>query len=166
VNVDRHMVVALGLLAGLWWLLSDGDPGSWVIGLPAVAAAVWSVRRLRPARIGSVSLSALLRFVPFFLWESLRGGLDVARRTLAPRMRVQPDLILYRTRLSRPDARVFFTNCVSLLPGTLAADLRGDRLAVHVLDAASDAERELRLLERAVARVYPQAAPCANERSA
>ncbi len=151
-----RMPVTLGALAGLWWLLSDGDPTSWVIGLPAVAAAGWSVRRLGSGSAGALSAAGLLRFVPFFIWESLRGGLDVAFRTLAPRMRIRPGLVVYRTGLQHCEARVFFTNCVSLLPGTLAANLDGDRLDVHVLDAGSDAAGELRRLERAVAGVYPQ----------
>jgi len=29
--------------------------------------------------------NGFLRFISFFIWESLRGGFDVARRTLAPR---------------------------------------------------------------------------------
>jgi multicomponent Na+:H+ antiporter subunit E len=155
VVIDRHLVVRLGLLAGLWWLLADGDPASWVVGLPAVAAALWASRRLRPPRAGVLSVPGLLRLLPLFLWESLRGGVDVTRRSLAPRMRIRPGLAEYRIGLQREDARVFFTNCVSLLPGTLAADLDGDRLDLHLLDTGADLEPELRRLEQAVARVYP-----------
>jgi multicomponent Na+:H+ antiporter subunit E len=98
----------------------------------------------------------VLRFVPFFLWESLRGGIDVALRTLAPRMPVHPGFVTYPIGLlRRRDARVFFANCLCLLPGTLAADLSGDRLEVHLLDMGTDPATELRRLERAVARVYP-----------
>ncbi|MGD2074990.1 MAG: Na+/H+ antiporter subunit E [Gammaproteobacteria bacterium] len=154
-SIDRHLAVRLGLLAGLWWLLTDGDTASWVVGLPAVAAALWAARRLRAPGAGALSVPSLLRLVPLFLWESLRGGVDVAQRTLSPRLRVRPGLAVYRIGLQREDARVFFTNCVSLLPGTLAADLDGDRLDLHLLDSGSDPEAELRRLEQAVARVYP-----------
>lgn len=157
-TIDRHGPVTLASLAGLWWLLSDGDPASWVIGLPAVVAAGWSAQRLTSGHNGAVSVAGLLRFVPFFIWESLRGGIDVALRTLAPRMRIRPGLATYRTALRRQDARVFFANCVCLLPGTLAADLNGDRLDIHMLDAASDPVGELRRLELPVARVYPDTA--------
>jgi multicomponent Na+:H+ antiporter subunit E len=153
--INWHTPLTLAALAGLWWLLSDGDPASWIIGLPAVAAAGWSAHRLRSGGASTISASGLLRFLPFFLWESLRGGIDVALRTLAPRMRIHPGFTVYRTRLRRRDARVLFANCVSLLPGTLAADVDGDRLDVHLLDAGSDPAEELRRLELAVARVYP-----------
>lgn len=154
-KVNGQAPLMLALLAGLWWLLSGGDPASWVVGLPAVVAATWSAWRLGTGAGTSLSTIGLLRFLPLFAWESVRGGIDVARRTLAPRMRVRPGLVVYRIRLRRQDARVFFANCVCLLPGTLAADLRGDHLDVHLLEAGTDPAGELHRLERAVARVYP-----------
>ena len=147
------MAAAAGLGA-LWWLLTGGAAGSWLLGVPVVAAATWSARRLRPAGTGSLSLAGILRFVPFFLAESVRGGVDVALRTLAPQMRISPGFIDYRIGLARRDARVFFTTCVCLLPGTLAVEQQEDRLRLHLLDAAHDATNELRRLEQAVARIY------------
>lgn len=149
-----NVALALGLLVGLWLLLTDGDPASWVIGVPAIAAATWTVMRLNAVNEGGMSVSGLLLFVPFFLWESLRGGTDVALRTLAPRMRIRPGFAVYQTRLQRLDARVLFANCVSLLPGSLAADLRGHRLDVHVLDVRADPTTQLGRLERAVERIF------------
>ena len=149
------MLATVGLLACLWWLLSGGTTSSWVIGIPAVLLSGWWLQRLRPAVNGTLSVSGLLVFTPFFIWQSLRGGLDVARRTLMPRMRIQPGLAVYATRLQHPPARVFFVNCVSLLPGTLAADINGDELTVHMLDNRADPARELEHLEHAISRIFP-----------
>ncbi len=153
-GTDWSVLATAAGLGALWWLLTDGAAGSWLLGVPVVAAAAWSVRRLRPAGTGSLSLPGILRFVPFFLAESVRGGVDVALRTLAPRMRISPGFIDYRVGLARRDARVFFTNCVCLLPGTLALEQREDSLRLHLLDASRDATSELRRLEQAVARIY------------
>lgn len=155
-KIHWRWLLILSTLAGLWWLLAGGEPASWVIGAPAVLAAGWAMRRLRERSPGTVSVTGLVRFIPFFLWESLCGGVDVARRILAPRMRIQPGFSKFRTELRQQDARVFLVTCVSLLPGTLAADLQGDGLSLHVLDMESDPEPELRRLERSVARVFPQ----------
>jgi len=148
-NVQHWLIPGL-VLAGLWLLLSGGATGSWLIGLPAMALALWLAG---PGRSGW-SLIGLLRFLPFFIIESIRGGLDVARRTLAPEMRVNPGLLAYLINLHDPQARLLFTNCVSLLPGTLAAALEQDRLHLHLLDCGVNPEPELRLLEQAVARVF------------
>ena len=153
-----QMLIVPGLLAALWWLLSGGALSSWLIGVPVVLAASWSLQRLRSAHAGSISMTGLLRFLPLFLWESLRGGIDVVMRTLVPRMRIRPGLVVYSTRLQSEAARVFFINSVSLLPGTLAADFNGNQLTIHMLDDSIDPEDELRRLEQAVLRIYP----CSN----
>jgi multicomponent Na+:H+ antiporter subunit E len=142
----------------VWWLISGGEPDSWLVGAPAVAVAAWAGLRLgsRDVRL-HMSLPGLLRFLAFFLWESLRGGLDVAFRTLRARPRVRPGFQHHHTGLPEGAARIFFVNCVSLLPGTLAADLQGDWVTVHVIDTEAENARELARLERAVARVFGSA---------
>ena len=152
----RQLLIPGLALTGLWWLLSGGAPGSWLVGLPAVALALYAVRRSARAGRSRLSPVGLLRLLPFFVAESVRGGLDVARRILAPSLRVTPGPASYRVRLQSHEARLLFVNCVSLLPGTVAADLERDRLRLHLLDTGSDPEQELRRLERVVARVFPE----------
>lgn len=141
-------------LAFLWWVLSDGEPASWLVGAPAVLFAVWAGRRIGGRPDGTPSPIGLLRFLPFFVRESVRGGIDVARRVLGRRLRVSPGFFSYVTRLRGRQARLLFVGSVSLLPGTLAADIQDDRLQIHALDSGSDLCGELQRLETAVARVY------------
>lgn len=152
--------VLVVLFAGLWLTLAGpDDPASWVIGAPAVIAAVWARQRLASAPGRGLSLLGALRFLPVFLIESFKGGLDVARRVLGTRLRVEPGLLTYRLSLDSRAARVFFVDLVSLLPGTLSADLQGDTLVVHALDCRVDAAPELLRLERHVARVFRERLP-------
>jgi multicomponent Na+:H+ antiporter subunit E len=109
------------LLGGLWWLIAAGRPDAWLIGVPAVALAVLASTRLGGGARPRLSPAGLPGFIALFLRESLAGGLDVARRTLGRQLRIQPGFGSYRTRLQDPRARVLLVNCISLLPGTLAA---------------------------------------------
>jgi hypothetical protein len=45
---------------------------------------------------------------------------------------------------------------MSLLPGTLSADLTDDRLRMHVLDASLPIEHELRAAEASIAALFGQ----------
>ena len=141
------------LLAGLWWIVTNGSVESWLIGLPALAGAVWASRRLGTMSGVRISLLGVVRFVPYFIWESLRGGTDVALRTLAPRVRVQPGFYRYHTGLHISE-RTFFAYCVSLLPGTLTADLQDEWLEIHMLNIESDPLSELSRLECLVAGLF------------
>jgi multicomponent Na+:H+ antiporter subunit E len=152
-----HLLLPPAALAGLWWLLADGKFESWIIGIPAVVGATWATYRLQSPKHAPISIKGLLSFAPYFLIESVRGGVDVASRTLRPRMRINPGLHTYRLRLQRRDARVFFVGCISLLPGTLSAKLDEGQVRVHVLDAKSAVDDELMRLEQAIGRIYREA---------
>ncbi len=78
------------------------------------------------------SLLGLLRFLAMFVVESVRGGVDVARRTLGCRLRIRPGFRRYRLHLHDPRARVLLVNCISLLPGTLTSNLDGEHVEVHL----------------------------------
>jgi multicomponent Na+:H+ antiporter subunit E len=143
----------------LWWLLTDGRTDAWLFGACAAAAAA-----LLPLFIEAPSdtpgaatlLPTLLRLpllVPLFLWESLKGGVDVSVRALKPRMPLVPALFDYPLRLPPGPGPVLLASLVSLMPGTLAI-IDGDRLRVHVLDGTRDYDDELERLERKVARVF------------
>jgi multicomponent Na+:H+ antiporter subunit E len=140
------------LFALLWWILTDGAMGSWLVGVPVVLFTTLVSVVLLPQF--SWSLPGIARFVPFFLWRSLYGGVDVARRALHPRLPISPRLFDYRWRLPQGLPRVFMANTVSLLPGTLSAELDEEHLRVHVLDETRVITRELEVLEEKVARVF------------
>ena len=150
------LLARAALLGAVWWVLTDGAPGSWLVGAPTVAAATWAAHRLGTGAGARLSPVGLLRFIPLFLSQSLRGGVDVALRTLGRCLRVDPGMGPYDTALSEPGARVLMANCVSLMPGTLAAGLEGRRLTFHALSMDSDNLGGLRQLEGAVARLLPQ----------
>lgn len=143
------------LMAALWiTLVGPEDATSWIIGLPAVIAATFAHWRLSRNIGARLHPGGLVRLLPLFLVGSLRGGLDVARRVMGPRLLVDPGFFDYRLRLALPAAQVLFANLVSLLPGTLSADLVGDRLRVHALDQGQDGSSELARLEEAVAAAF------------
>jgi multicomponent Na+:H+ antiporter subunit E len=146
----------LAVYALVWLALTAAEPASWIVGAPVVLLATWTSLRLRPPGGVRPSISGALAFVPFFLWQSVKGGLDVALRVMRPRMRVAPGIRTYRLRLVTPAARVLFLNSMSLLPGTLSADLRGNRLIVHALNVhrGETLQAEIARLECRVAALF------------
>ena len=140
------------LFALLWWILTEGAMNSWLVGAPVVVFAALASGALLPGI--SWSLPGIVRFVPFFLWRSLYGGVDVARRALHPRLPISPELFDYRWRLPPGLPRVFMANTVSLLPGTLSAELDEEYLRVHVLDQTGAFASGLPVVEARVARLF------------
>jgi multicomponent Na+:H+ antiporter subunit E len=140
------------LFALLWWVLTEGAMSAWLVGAPVVVFAALASGVLLP-RV-SWSLSGIIRFAPFFLWHSLYGGVDVARRALHPRLPIAPALFDHRWRLPPGLPRVFMANTVSLLPGTLSAEFGEEYLCVHVLDQTGAFAADLTLIEARVAGLF------------
>jgi multicomponent Na+:H+ antiporter subunit E len=148
------MIGRLLLFASGWFVLTEGSAGGWVIAALAVAAATLASAKLLPSPVTGWRVRGMARFVPFFLHQSLAGGLDVAARALAPSRAIAPAVIEYPLRLPDGPARRFFAATMGLLPGTLAAQLHRDHVSVHVLDATLPVLVTLRALEARTADLF------------
>lgn len=149
-------LVLPALLALLWFVLTGGAASSWIVGVPAIAAALLLARRVEGATSPwRLDPAGGLRFAAYFVRESVRGGIDVAGRVSARRPRVAPGLVRYRWRLpAGSPARTLFVLCMSLLPGTLVAAAGEHELLIHALDATAPVAAELAALEQRVAGVF------------
>lgn len=147
------------ICCGLVWMpLTEWDVASLVVGLPTAVLAGYLYARTRKCGFVVPALVPLARFLPYFLWESLLSGVDIAVRVLSPRIRVAPGVFGYDTVLKGQEARVFFANTVSLIPGTLSVMFEGDRLHVHTIDMREPNEANLRRLEGLVAALFRERA--------
>ncbi|HNP52844.1 MAG TPA: Na+/H+ antiporter subunit E [Nitrosomonas nitrosa] len=146
------MMLRTLLFSILWLILTNGDLSSWLIGAPAILFAVTASTKL----VSAVSLvwSEVPGFIAFFLIRSLVAGADVAYRVLHPFMPIAPDLVTYPLRIPSGLPQVFMANTVSLMPGTLSADLNQNVLKVHILDKEKNFMIELESVERRVARIF------------
>jgi len=140
------------LFAVLWWILSGGALDGWVIGTPFVLLAAWLSLRLWAET--PVSLSGLARFVPWFAYQSVVGATDVAIRSLQPRMPLHPGIVRHRLRLPPGASQVTLANVVSMLAGTLSADLEEGELVIHALDARKDMHAMVLDLEPRIAALF------------
>lgn len=86
--------------------------------------------------------------------QSVRGAIDVAGRAFAPDMGLRPCFRPYPLTLPQGAPRVMFMNTITLLPGTLSAEIQGDTLIVHMLDARTALEPELADLESRIRAVF------------
>jgi len=155
------MLRSLVLLVALWWILTGGDPASWVFGGPFIAAALLARQRLHPPAPSKISAGGALRFLAGFFGQSFVSGVDVVRRAFHPRLPLAPGLVEHVLRLRSPSERILAAGTVSLLPGTLSVNLEGHNLQVHVLDLGAPVVRGLQDVETRVAGLHASPAPFA-----
>jgi multicomponent Na+:H+ antiporter subunit E len=139
----------------VWMVIAGGDADDLLPGLGAAALATWASLRLMPPDPvgGSVRWLAALGLFARFVRVSVLAGLDVARRALAPRMRLAPGFVPYRPQLPPSDARSLFQAMTSQMPGTIPSGTQpSGAIAYHCLDSSQPvanqlAEEESRLLD-------------------
>lgn len=140
------------LFSLLWWLLTNGAVDSWYVGAPSIIAATLASAALLPP--SSWSIVGIIRFAPFFLWHSLKGGADVAWRALHPGLPIDPDMVDYQLRIPQGRPRVLLVKIINLLPGTLSAAVSADTLQIHALTKSNSMVAELMVVEQHVARIF------------
>jgi multicomponent Na+:H+ antiporter subunit E len=143
------MAVVLGLV---WVVLTQGH--GWGFGSIAVIIAVVAAFLFAPPRPTIWKPISLVKFSLSFLYDSLRAGVDVALRALHPKLPLNPGWVYYKLHLPPGSPRILFINAVSLLPGTLSADVNDDVVSIHTLLAAPDTESELQSLETQIADLF------------
>lgn len=148
-------IIRVLLLTLLWWLLNaEQNASSWLIGVPVILFAAFLSFKLTPFVSWRWSFAGALHFGLFFLQQSIHGGIDVARRAFDPRLPLNPAFISYPVRLPTVAARVCFMDVISLLPGTLTAELKMDELTIHVLDDNASVRANIQKLEEKVAGLF------------
>lgn len=130
----RSIARCLFYYATVWIILTGGNPYSWVLGIPAIVLATILNLLFTKSSPITISLSGTVRFIIFFLCQSFFSGFDVMLRALSPGLKINPGLILYATFLPAGPARIVFINTISLLPGTLSAELKNNIITVHTID--------------------------------
>lgn len=148
------LLTRLFVLALIWGALTGGSGSAWAWGLPAILLAASLPTGLGPAEPWQWRIAGLLRFVPVFIWYNCRGALDVAILALHPRRTPDPVLFSYPLRLPKSPARVFLTNLINLVPGTLSTRLGQRAIEIHVLAASPQVPATVARLERRVADLF------------
>lgn len=138
----------------VWWALIEGDPSGLLFGAAVVVPVSVVSCRLYPTSGYRLHLSATLAFAGYFITRSVMAGVDVARRLLAPTVKVNPGYLTVSTCLPQGSPRWLLANTLSLMPGTLSVQFQGDSLELHCLDLDLPIAEEVRATEHKVAGVF------------
>lgn len=148
-TASRLPVYAVSFSAGmLLWVLLTGslDGEELLVGVLAVAltTAVAGPRLeiLSGVRLSPGAAVSLAAYLGYFFQALVRANLDMARRVLAPSLPIRPAMVEVRTGLESRLGRLLLANSITLTPGTLSVDVRGDRILVHWIDASPGTDLE------------------------
>jgi multicomponent Na+:H+ antiporter subunit E len=149
----RSAVMTTTVLIVLWAGFHWDDPASWIVGAPTALIGCALILFLPTSAQLRLSPLAGLRFAKFAIVGVLRGAIDVSWRSLSPQT-LQPGCLHWRTCLPEGRPRQLFALAITLLPGTLTAQIEDDILTVYALNLSDATRTELAALEAHIADLY------------
>jgi multicomponent Na+:H+ antiporter subunit E len=137
----------------LFWLLLSGSLAieSAVVGVILAAAVAGmlgtNLSYLSGYRFTSASFVATVGYAGFFLKELFKANISMATLVLTPSLPVKPAIVRVRTNLRNPVARLLLANSITLTPGTLSVEMKGEWLYIHwVVAEATEVEAATRAI--------------------
>jgi len=133
----------LWLTLMLIWVIANGTlaPDTLIAGVVITAAIalafasfsrVYSVVRWSPKVI-----FYYLMYLGVFLTELTKANLNVMRLVFSPRIEIEPGIVEIKTELKSPIGRLALANSITLTPGTLVVDIKGDSLFIHWINVSA-----------------------------
>jgi len=145
ISVLSLLLSFLSLMA--FWLIMSGffDILHISYGIVSVAVVLAVNFKLKTHRFFEDEMDDLLHlrfgnvivYIPWILLQILKSGFHVAFIILRPSTPVQPALLKFRVDLPSAHAKMSLGNSITLTPGTLTIDIKGNEFTVHALSEAS-----------------------------
>ncbi|MBA6302834.1 Na+/H+ antiporter subunit E [Colwellia sp. MB02u-14] len=148
------------LLTGFWFLLSDGDITSLLVGVVFIPMSVYVSAKLSEKtdlanRAFYINIAKIPKFIWFFLYQFIKGGTDTAVRLFSFDIKLQPEFIHYPIKhLPAGSPMNLFMNEVSLLPGSVSLIREPTSVLVHVLAVTKSSLEYIYECELAICELY------------
>ncbi|MCK4644115.1 Na+/H+ antiporter subunit E [bacterium] len=136
-KLSRYIFVFLIILL-LWILLIwPIDAGKLILGAGIALITAIPISMLFKTGMGALNPMKLLwiiLYIPFFLYKLLMANIQIAMVVLSPKINIKPAILKAKTDLKNDTAKLWLANSITLTPGTLTVDVKGDEIFVHCVN--------------------------------
>lgn len=140
----------LSVALTITWIVATASASMGNLAFAAGLGVVtpWMTARFWPEAPGLRGWVTLARFGVILLWDIVVANLNVARLIVSPNSRLHPMFLEVPVDIEHPLGITLFAAAITLTPGTVSANLSGDRrvLLVHSLDG-HDAQSQIQFIK-------------------
>jgi len=133
----------LWLTLMLIWLIANGTLATDSVLTGVVITATIALAFAAFSRVYSVVrwsprvIFTYLQYFGVFIHELVKANFNVMRYVFSPRIDIHPGIVEIKTQLRSPIGRLALANSITLTPGTLVVDIRGDSLFIHWINVTA-----------------------------
>jgi multicomponent Na+:H+ antiporter subunit E len=135
--------INLWLTLLLIWLIANNTLATETVIAGVVITAAISLAFAAFSRVYSVVrwsprvIFYYLLYFGVFIQELVKANLNVMWVVFSPRINIKPGIVEIKTQLASPMGRLALANSITLTPGTLVVDMRGDSLFIHWINVTA-----------------------------
>lgn len=101
----------------------------------------------------------ILLYLPWLFYKIFQSGVHLSKLILHPALPIAPQLITVESKLRHHGAVVLFGNSITLTPGTITAEVDGNKLIVHAMDDLLSEDLASRQMESKIADIFRDVEP-------
>jgi multicomponent Na+:H+ antiporter subunit E len=124
------------LIANNTFALDSAIAGMVISAFIAMAFAAFS-RVYSVVRWSPTVIYYYLVYLAVFLIELVKANVSVMLLVFSPRINIRPAIVEIKTELKSPMGRLALANTITLTPGTLVVDIKGDSLFIHWINIST-----------------------------
>lgn len=134
----------VALLFGIWLVLTNSIAlANIVVGLIVSAAiALLYTRSFKEDDVEMISPLWLGVYIVVFLKNIIISNIQISKRILRKDMRLAPAIVAVKTDLKSDWKKLLLANSITLTPGTLTLDVKGDTLFIHTIEYDKEKKKE------------------------
>lgn len=76
-------------------------------------------------------------YIGWLLVQIVVSGIHVAKILLSPSLPIETSMVKFKVNFPNPHCKMILGNSITLTPGTLTVDIRGDEFIVHAISPVS-----------------------------
>lgn len=138
-------IIITAVLIYIYWLLLSGhtEPLLLSLGIVSTLLTVILATRMRVIDKESYPVEQFPRLFKYYVFlgkEIVLANIDVIKRILKPGRSISPHVVELIAKQPSDLGKVIYANSITLTPGTVTMDVKGNQLKVHALsrEAADD----------------------------
>ena len=141
-----------------FWLVLSGslDIQNLIVGLAvSYAIALLYVKMFKDESVYRFNFSALAVYIWVLLKNLVKSNLQINKRILSKDMNISEAIVAVETDLEDDWKKLLLANSITLTPGTLTLDIKGNILFIHTLqyEEGMDKKDIIREFEEAIAKI-------------
>jgi len=146
-----------------FWLLLSGKFDAFHLTLGAICclgvAYLYHDLMFANVRVGDMRVVAwrFLTYIPWLMYQILMSNLHVASLVLRRKMPINPQIMVFKTKLETDISCVTLANSITLTPGTITMDIQDGVFYVHALSKKVADDLKTGEMEDRVAHIFMEA---------